>query len=52
MENERVERLRLRQVGEDWIRAITEGALERLEGLLPAGGRQPSVNPLAVYEFR
>ena len=31
MENERVERLRLRQVGEDWIRAITEGELERLE---------------------
>jgi TusA-related sulfurtransferase len=32
MENERVERLRLQQVGEDWIRAITEGALERLGG--------------------
>jgi TusA-related sulfurtransferase len=31
MENERVERLRLRQVGEDWIRAITERELERLE---------------------
>ena len=31
MENQRVERLRLRQLGEDWIRAITEGALERLE---------------------
>jgi tRNA 2-thiouridine synthesizing protein A len=31
MENERVERLRLRQVGEGWVRAITEGALERLE---------------------
>ncbi len=31
LENERVERLRVRQVGEDWIRAITDGALERLE---------------------
>lgn len=33
LENERVDRLRLRQVGEDWIRAITSGALDRLEGL-------------------
>jgi TusA-related sulfurtransferase len=31
MESERVERLRLQQLGEDWIRAIMEGALERLE---------------------
>ena len=31
MENERIERLQLRQLGEDWIRAITEGALDRLE---------------------
>jgi TusA-related sulfurtransferase len=31
MENERVGHLRLRQVGEGWIRAITEGELERLE---------------------
>ncbi len=32
MENRRVERLRLQQLGESWIRAITEGAFERLEG--------------------
>ncbi len=31
MENERLERLHLRQLGEDWIRAITDQALERLE---------------------
>ncbi len=31
MENERVERLRLQRLGEDWIRAITEGAPVRLE---------------------
>lgn len=33
LENSRVERLLVRQVGEDWIRAITDGAPERLEGL-------------------
>lgn len=32
MENERVERLRLQKLGEDWIRAIMEGTPERLEG--------------------
>ena len=31
LENERVERLRFQQLGEDWIRAITDTALERLE---------------------
>jgi len=31
MENERIERLQLRQLGEDWIQAITDGELERLE---------------------
>lgn len=31
MENERVERLRLQKLGEDWIQAIMEGALDRLE---------------------
>lgn len=30
MENERVERLRLRQLGEAWIRAVTRGALDEL----------------------
>jgi hypothetical protein len=30
MENERLERLRLRQMGEDWIRAIADKAPERL----------------------
>jgi TusA-related sulfurtransferase len=33
LEDERVKRLRLRQIGEDWIQAITAGELERLEGL-------------------
>jgi tRNA 2-thiouridine synthesizing protein A len=47
MENERVEHFPEQQLGEEWIRAITEGALERLEQfchpqimsrlLLPAG---------------
>jgi hypothetical protein len=46
-ENERVARLPEKQLGEEWIRAITEGALDRLEEfchpkilsrlLLPAG---------------
>jgi TusA-related sulfurtransferase len=31
MENERVERLHMRQMGEDWIRAIADKAPERLE---------------------
>ena len=31
LENERVARLRLQQVGEGWIQAIQEGAFERLE---------------------
>ncbi len=31
MENERLERLGLRQMGEDWVRAITDGEPERLE---------------------
>jgi TusA-related sulfurtransferase len=33
MEDERVERLRLQQIGEEWIQAITGGEMERLEGL-------------------
>ena len=47
MENERVERLPEQQLGEEWIRALKEGALDRLEQfcspkilsrlLLPAG---------------
>lgn len=32
MENERVERLRVQQLGEDWIQAISEQAMGRLEG--------------------
>ncbi len=31
MENERVERLQMHQLGEDWIRAIANEALDRLE---------------------
>lgn len=31
MENEHLERLHLRQIGEDWIRAIAGGVFERLE---------------------
>jgi TusA-related sulfurtransferase len=32
MENERVERLRMRQLGDEWIQAISAGELDRLEG--------------------
>src|SRR5512143_711402 len=32
MENERVERLRLQLLGEEWIRIVTEGRLDRLAG--------------------
>ena len=31
LEDERVERLRLQKMGEDWILAISEGALDRLD---------------------
>jgi len=36
MEKERVERLHLQKLGEDWIRAIMEGALDQLEQLCHA----------------
>jgi len=37
MENERVERMRLQQLGEGWIQAIAEEALDRLEQFCHAG---------------
>ncbi len=52
MENERVERLRLRQMGEDWIRAITEGAPERLEHFCQPEVVSQMLTPEAIYEFR
>jgi len=43
MENEQVESLRIQRLGEDWIRAITDGSLDRLEGFC-----QPGVNSLML----
>jgi TusA-related sulfurtransferase len=37
MENERVERLQMHQLGEDWIRAIANEALDRLEQFCQPG---------------
>ncbi len=37
LENQRVESLRWRQLGEDWIQAIHDGAFERLESFCQPG---------------
>lgn len=51
MENERVERLRLQQVGEDWIRAITDGDLERLKRFCLPGVVSQLLTPKRFMNF-
>ena len=49
LENERVERLGLQQLGEGWIRAITEKAFERLEASCQPGVVSHLLTP---YNYR